>query len=99
MTEKKTTYRDDELEHVPAVLLGGPLDGKRYRLPKFPDGDVPFAFSSPLTQPHETSPYVEYRRAGDLRIGGYYVFFFEKIIEPETRAAAEQPEHTTKEHA
>ena len=43
-----TSYHDSELEHVPAVLLGGPLDGQRYSMPVFPDGGIPNEMSAPL---------------------------------------------------
>lgn len=75
----KKTYHDSELEHVPAVMLGGPIDGKRYRMPVFPDGGVPTAFSTPLQQPHESSPRAVYLREGDSPVGGYYVYFFDRI--------------------
>lgn len=65
----KKTYHDSELEHVPAVMLGGPIDGKGYRMPVFPDGGVPTAFSTPLQQPHESSPRAVYLR--EARCAGW----------------------------
>ncbi|BDV31261.1 hypothetical protein [Microbacterium terricola] len=75
------TFHDSELEHVPAVMLGGPIDGKRYRMPVFPGGGIPTAFSTPLQQPHESSPKAVYLREGDTPISGYYVYFFDRIAD------------------
>lgn len=87
----RKTYHASELEHVPAVMLGGPIDGKRYRMPIIPGAGVPTTFSTPLQHPHETSPRAVYLREGDAPIGGYYVYFFEEITDssgsPMLRAA------------
>lgn len=82
----KHSYHEDELEHVPAVMLGGPFDGRRYRMPVMPGMGVPHGTSMPLTQPHETSAHARYERAGDAPIGGYYVYFFVDIVEPDGHA-------------
>lgn len=73
------SYHENELEHVPAVMLGGPIDGKRYRMPVIPGAGVPTEFSTPLRQPHESSPRAVYLREGDAPVGGYYVYFFDRI--------------------
>ncbi|MCR2784137.1 MULTISPECIES: hypothetical protein [unclassified Microbacterium] len=78
----RKSYHESELEHVPAVMLGGPIDGKRYRMPVIPGGGVPTAFSTPLQQPHEPSPRAVYLREGDAPVGGYYVYFFDRITDP-----------------
>ncbi|WP_166869329.1 hypothetical protein [Salinibacterium sp. ZJ70] len=78
----RSSYHDSELAHVPAILLGGPLDGKRYRVPIFPTGGVPHGFSSPLTEPHQTSEYAHYRLSADELIGGHYLYFFDSITPP-----------------
>lgn len=77
----KSSYHESELEHVAAVMLGGPVEGRRYRMPVMPGGGVPTAFSTPLQQPHETSPSAVYLRAGDAGVGGYYVYFFDGMVD------------------
>lgn len=77
----KSSYHESELEHVPAVMLGGPVDGKRYRMPIIPGEGVPTAFSTPLQQPHDTSPSAVYFREGDAPVGNYYVYFFDGIVD------------------
>lgn len=82
MTQKRR-YHESELEHVPGVMLGGPIDGKRYRIPVIPGSGVPTGFSTPLRQPHQTSPHAHYLREGDEPVGGYYVFFYDRTTGPE----------------
>lgn len=97
MTEK-TSYHESELEHVPGVMLGGPIDGARYKIPVFPGSGVPTGFSTPLNQPHETSPRAHYLREGDEPIGGYYVFFYDRTTGPDGGDYCEEtPESTTEE--
>ncbi|WP_156464705.1 hypothetical protein [Aeromicrobium sp. Root495] len=69
--------------HVPAGLLGGPLDGQRFKIPAVPpDQTVPHALTIPLKQPAATSPFARYVREGDEPVGGYYMFFFEGCFGP-----------------
>lgn len=49
----KKSYHKSGLEHVTAVMLGDPADGKRYRMPVFPGGGVPTAFNTSLQQPRD----------------------------------------------
>jgi len=90
-------YHDDELEHVPAVMLGGPLDGRRYRMPVMPGMGIPDGTSVPLGQPPESSAHARYERSGDAPIGGYYVYFFVDIVEPD--AEMQQTVDTHREQA
>ena len=89
------TFKDGEFGFVKAVLLGGPFDGRRYNMTRFPDGSVPSGTASPLQQPHETSPYAHYERAGDEMIGGYYVFLYTETRGPNGERMAEETPETT----
>jgi hypothetical protein len=89
------TFKDGEFGFVKAVLLGGPFDGRRYTMTRFPDGSVPSGTASPLQQPHETSPYAHYERAGDEVIGGYYVFIYTETRGPNGERMAEETPETT----
>ncbi len=91
----RNSFHESELEHVPAVMLGGPIDGRRYRIPVFPGEGVPTGFSTPLRQPHETSPRAHYAREGDAPVGGYYVFFHEKTTGPNDEPYLEETPHIT----
>jgi hypothetical protein len=93
MSEKMpTSFKDGEFGFVPSVMLGGPIDGKRYKLPILPNGGIPHGFGHPLEQPHETSPVAYYDRAGDDTVGGFYVFFYRGTREPGgKRVLAETP--------
>lgn len=78
-----SSFKDGDVEHVVAMLFGGPLDGERYRLPKVPPrGAVPSAVSLPLKQPANSSPFALYRRQGDEPIGGSFVFVFDDFLGP-----------------
>lgn len=67
---------EDDLPHVPGVLLGGPLDGARYRIPLLPVGATvpPRSISIPLQPPGPKS--ASYERTDDEPVGGYYLYFF-----------------------
>lgn len=80
--EMPTSFKDGEFGYVPSVMLGGPIDGKRYKMPVLPNGEIPHAMGHPIRQPHETSPFAFYERAGDTRVGGYFVYFFQGLREP-----------------
>ena len=85
-------FKDGEFGFVPCVMLGGPLDGKRYKLPILPNGAIPDGFGHPLEEPHETSPVAYYDRAGDEMVGGYYVYFYKGTRAPGgNRVLAETP--------
>lgn len=89
------TFKDGEFGFVPCVMLGGPIDGKRYKLPILPGGAIPDGLGHPLQEPHETSPYANYERAGDEMIGGFYVFIYKDTRSPNgERMAEETPEAT-----
>lgn len=77
----RKSYRAIELEHVPAVMLGGPVDGRRFRMPIIPGLGIPTAYSLALEQPHQTSRRAVYLRKGDSPVGGYYVYFFDEITD------------------
>lgn len=77
-----TSFKDGEFGYVPAVMLGGPIDGKRYKLPVLPSGAIPHGMGHPIRQPHGTSPLAYYERAGDTTVGGYYVYFFLGMRDP-----------------
>ncbi|WES64647.1 hypothetical protein P0L94_00925 [Microbacter sp. GSS18] len=96
MTMKKS-YHESELDHVPAVMLGGPIDGKRYKLPVFPEDGIPTGFSTPLREPHETSPHAHYLREGDEPVGGYFVFFYDRTTGPNGESYREERPHRTRE--
>ena len=87
-----TSFKDGEFGYVLSVMLGGPIDGKRYQMPVLPGGGVPRGLGHPIQQPHETSPVAYYGRAGDTTIGGYYVYFFQGMRDPGgKRVLAETP--------
>lgn len=77
-----TSFNDGEFGYVPSVMLGGPIDGKRYKMPVLPGGGIPHGLGHPIQEPHETSPVAYYERAGDTAVGGYYVYFFQGMREP-----------------
>ena len=86
------SFKDGEFGFVPCVMLGGPIDGKLYKLPILPNGAIPDGLGHPLEQPHETSPVAYYDRTGDEMVGGYYVFFYKGTREPGgNRVLAETP--------
>ncbi len=86
------SFKDGEFGWAPSVMLGGPIDGSRYRLPVLPNGGIPHGFGHPLQQPHETSPVAYYELAGDEMVGGYYVYFYCGTKEPGgRRVLAETP--------
>lgn len=65
------------------MLLNGPLDGQRYKIPRVPpELTVPTSLTVPLKQPAATSPFAIYRREGDEPVGGYFVFFFDENLGP-----------------
>ena len=35
-----TSFKDGEFGYVPSVILGGPIDGKRYQMPVLPGGST-----------------------------------------------------------
>ncbi len=79
-----TTLHEKDLEHVPVVLLGGPLDGQRFKLPLFPPAQsVPPVLSIPLKQPANTSPLAKYRREGEEPVAGYFMFLFDECFGPD----------------
>lgn len=89
------TFKDGEFGFVPCVMLGGPIDGKRYKLPILPNGAIPDGLGHPMQEPHETSPYANYARVGDEMVGGYYVFIYAEMRDADgKRMAAETPEAT-----
>lgn len=91
------TFKDGEFGFVKAVMLGGPRDGKRYNMTRFPDGSIPSGTVSPLQQPHETSLYAHYERAGEEPIGGYYVFLYTETRDTDGKVMAEEdPAATTR---
>ncbi|MBB5633307.1 hypothetical protein BKA04_001530 [Cryobacterium mesophilum] len=75
--EMPQSFKDGEFGYAPCVMLGGPLDGRRYKLPILPNGTVPDGFGHPLQQPPENSPLAYYYRAYDETIGDYYVFIYQ----------------------
>lgn len=90
--EMPETFTDGEFGFVPSVMLGGPIDGKRYKMPVLPNGAIPHGLGHPIQQPHETSPVAYYERAGDEQIGGYYVYLFQGLRDPGgKRVLAETP--------
>ncbi len=80
--EMPKSFKDGEFGFVPGVMLGGPIDGKRYRVPVLPNGNIPDGIGHPIQQPPETSPVAYYDRAGDATVGGYYVYFFRGTCDP-----------------
>ncbi len=93
--EMPKTFTEGEFGMVPCVMLGGPIDGKRYKLPILPGGAIPDGLGHPIQEPHETSPYANYERAGDEMIGGYYVFLYKDTRDSNgKRMAVEAPEAT-----
>lgn len=90
-----TGFKDGDVEHVVAMLFGGPLDGERYRLPRVPPhGTVPSAVSLPLKQPASSSPFALYRRQGDEPIGGSFVFVFDDFLGPNGERVLYAPDDT-----
>lgn len=82
-TEMPKSFKDGEFGWVPSVMLGGPIDGHRYRMPVLPDGSIPHALGHPVSEPFETSPVAYYEREGDETIGGYYVYLFQGLRGPD----------------
>lgn len=76
------SFTDGEFGYVPSVMLGGPIDGKRYKMPVLSGGGIPHGFGHPVQQPHETSPVAYYARASDTLVGGYFVYFCRGMREP-----------------
>ena len=86
------SFKDGEFGYAPSAMFGGPVDGKRYKLPILPNGEVPNGFGHPIRQPHETSPVAYYARVTDEPIGGYHIFLFQETREPGgRRVLAETP--------
>lgn len=89
------TFKDGEFGFVPSVMLGGPFDGKRYKMCVLPGGAIPDGTGYPLTEPYQTSAYAHYERVGDEMVGGYYVFIYTETRDTNgKRMAAETPEAT-----
>lgn len=79
-----TDFKDADVAHVPAVLLGGPLDGERFKIPLVPPAQtVPTSLSVPLKQPAATSPFARYVREGSEPVGGYFMFLFDECFGPD----------------
>lgn len=87
------SLNENVLDHIAAVLLGGPLDGQRFRVPRVPPGQsIPVSVSIPLKQPASSSPRATYLREGDDAVGGYYVFLFEECTGPNGESVLYAPE-------
>lgn len=78
-----SSFKESEVPLVPIVLLGGPLDGARFKMPLVPPTmAAPDQVSIPLKQPAETSPMAIYFRQGDEQVANYYLFIFEDCVGP-----------------
>lgn len=78
------SFHEHDVPNVAVVLLDGPLDGQRFKVPRVPpELVVPASLTVPLKQPASTSPHAKYRREDEQPVGGYYVFFFEECLGPD----------------
>lgn len=92
-----SSFGENDVVHVPVVLLGGPLDGERFKVPRVPPKQtVPTSLSVPLKQPAATSPFAKYLREGDEPVGGYYMFLFEDCFGPEGEKVLYAPIEATR---
>lgn len=92
-----TAFKDADVIHVPVGLLGGPLDGQRFKVPAVPPAQtVPTILTIPLKQPAATSPFARYVREGDEPVGGYYMFFFEGCFGPDGEKVLYAPIEATR---
>lgn len=78
------SFDERDMPRVPVVLMGGPLDGQKYAIPRVPPKlEVPITMSVPLKQPASSAPFARYGRAADDEpIAGFYVFLFEDCVGP-----------------
>lgn len=78
------SFDERDVPKVAVVLLGGPLDGEKYAIPRVPPKlEVPISLSLPLKQPASSAPFARYgRSAEDEPIAGFYVFLFEDCVGP-----------------
>ncbi|CAB4922326.1 unannotated protein [freshwater metagenome] len=78
------SFNEKDFLKVPVVLMGGPLDGQKYALPRLPPKlEVPIRLSVPLKQPAANAPFASYGRAAeDEPMSGVYVFLFEECVGP-----------------
>jgi hypothetical protein len=81
------TFHEGEFGYAPSVMFGGPIDGRRFKLPILPDGEVPYGFGHPLRQPHEGSPLAYYERVTDEPVGGFHMFAYQGLRGPGGRSA------------
>jgi hypothetical protein len=81
---RMASFDERDVPKVPVVLMGGPLDGQKYALPRVPPKlEVPLALSLPLKQPAFSAPFARYGRApDDGLVAGFYVFLFEDRVGP-----------------
>lgn len=77
------SFDERDMPKVAVVLMGGPLDGQKYAIPRVPPKlEVPISLSLPLKQPASSAPFARYGRAADEPIAGFYVFLFEECTGP-----------------
>ena len=66
------------------------MDGKRYRMPILPGGQIPDGFGCPLRQPHQTSPYAWYHRISTGPANAVYGYLFDGIRGPHGEELAQE---------
>lgn len=73
-----------KLEKVAVVLLDGPMDGQRFKVPLMPPSKkVPASLDLPLKQPASLSPFALYKLTSEEPVAGFFVYFFAGCSSPD----------------
>lgn len=90
-----TQINEAHVSSAAVVLLDGPMDGQRFKVPVLPPlGKVPDTLNLPLKQPAAASPFALYKRGSDEPVGGYFVYFFVECRGPEGEQVLYAPTST-----
>lgn len=88
-----TELSESQIASAAVVLLDGPMDGQRFKVPLLPPTKkVPETIDLPLKQPASSSPFALYKLTSGQPVAGFYVYFFAGCSSPDGEGVLYAPD-------
>lgn len=88
-----TQFDESQLAHAAVVLLGGPMDGQRFKVPMLPPSMmVPESIDLPLKQPASSSPLALYKLTSEEPVACFFVYLFAGCSSPDGEGVLYAPD-------